>query len=139
MSKIANIVETLRYGGSVDSSHVLEMDTPTATTAPTIANWQMNFEGGTLSASCEITSNQPIIGAGMLAYSADGKTYFFGNYCSMNDANDKTTDTTALPSASIGLFDPDTNGHEVMAIVYGEVIGADGKLVPFRQQQNFTV
>ena len=138
MNDIANIVETLRYGGSVDSSELSALANPSSA-QPTIKNWQMNFDEGTLSESCEINSEQPIVGAGLLAYSADGKTYYFGNYCSMSGADNKTTDTIALPTASTALFNPDTNGRDVMAMVYGELLGPDGKLIPFSQQKTFTV
>lgn len=138
MNKIANIVETLRYGGSVDSSQLNDL-AQASSAQPSIEKWQMNFEGGTLSESCQITSEQPIIGAGLLAYSKDGVTFYFGTYCSMSDADNKSSDTMALPTASTALFNPDTNGRSVMAIVYGEVLGPDGKLIPFSQQQTFTV
>jgi hypothetical protein len=138
MNKIANIVETLRYGGSVDSSQLNDL-AGASSAQPSIEKWQMNFEGGTLSESCQITSEQPIIGAGLLAYSKDGVTFYFGTYCSMSDADNKSSDTMALPTASTALFNPDTNGRSVMAIVYGEVLGPDGKLIPFSQQQTFTV
>jgi hypothetical protein len=138
MNKVANIVETLRYGGNVDSSQLNDLAT-VSVAQPSIEKWQMNFEGGTLSESCEITSKQPIIGAGLLAYSADGVTFYFGTYCSMSDAEDKTNDTIALPTGSTSLFNPDTNGRNVMGIVYGEVLGPDGKLIPFSQQRTFTV
>jgi hypothetical protein len=139
MNKIANIVETLRYGGSVAASEFDDLPIVNASAAPSIENWQMNFEGGTLSASCQITSDLPIIGAGLLAYSENGVTFYFGTYCSMTDAKNQTTDTVALPTASTALFNPDTNGRNIMGIVYGELLGTDGKLIPFNQQQNFTV
>lgn len=139
MSKIANIVETMRYGGSVDAAELSGLPTVAASAAPSIENWQMNFEGGTLSGSCQITSELPILGAGLIAYSQNGETYYFGTYCSMSDAKNQTTDTVAFPTASTALFNPDTNGRTIMAIVYGELVGADGKAVPFSQQQDFTV
>ena len=139
MNKIASIVETLRYGGSVDSSTLNDLTAATANAQPSIENWQMNFTGGTLSGSCQITSEQPIIGAGLLAYSEDGVTFYFGTYCSMSDGKNQTNDTVALPTASTALFNPDSNGHNVMGIVYGEVLGMDGRLIPFSQQKNFTV
>jgi hypothetical protein len=138
MSKIADIVETLRYGGSVDSSLVNNLGAESSA-QPSIEKWQMNFDGGTLSESCQITSAQPIIGAGLIAYSGDGLTFYFGTYCSMSDADNKGSDTVALPTASTSLFNPERNGHNVMAIVYGELLGADGKLIPFSQQKTFTV
>jgi hypothetical protein len=139
MSKIANIIETMSYGGSVDASELTDLPAVHPTAAPSIENWQMNFEGGTLSGSCQISSDLPILGAGLLAYSQNGETYYFGSYCSMSDAKNQTTDTVALPTGSTALFNPDTNGRNVMGIVFGEVVGADGKAVPFSQQQNFTV
>ena len=138
MSKVANIVETLRYGGAIDSSQLNDLAT-VSLAQPSIEKWQMNFEGGTLSESCQITSAQPIIGAGLLAYSENGVTFYFGTYCSMSDADNKTNDTMALPTGSTALFNSDTNGRKVMGIVYGEVLGPDGKLIPFSQQQTFTV
>ncbi len=138
MDKIANIVETLRYRGSVDSAEFNDLPA-VASVAPAIENWQMNFEGGTLSGSCQINSDLPIIGAGLIAYSDDGTKYYFGTYCSMSDAKNQTTDTVALPTASTALFNPDSNGRTIMGIVYGELVGADGKPIPFSQQQNFTV
>lgn len=138
MSHIENIVETIRTGGAVESSDMAELRAAPAGGQPTIENWQMNFNNNTLSASCDITSKDPIIGAGLLAYSADGRTYYFGTYCSMSDSNDKSDDTIALPSASSALFNPEVNGHTVMGIVYGEILGPKGK-VPFSQQKNFTV
>jgi hypothetical protein len=139
MDKIANIVDTLRFRGSVDSSEFNDIPAVQASAAPAIEEWQMNFEGGTLSGSCQITSAQPIIGAGLIAYSEDGLKMYFGNYCSMSDAKNQTNDTVALPTASTALFDPDTNGRNIMSIVYGELVGPDGKPIPFSQQQNFTV
>jgi hypothetical protein len=139
MNKIANIVETLRYGGSVDSSALNDLTATTAAAQPSIENLQMNFTGGTLSGSCQITSEQPIIGAGLLAYSENGVTFYFGTYCSMSDGKNQTNDTVALPTASTALFNPDSNGRNVMGIVYGEVLGTGGRLIPFSQQQNFTV
>ena len=139
MSTIATIVETLRYGGGVDASALTDLPAVHPTAAPTIENWQMNFEGGTLSESCQISSDLPILGAGLLAFSQDGETYYFGSYCSMSDPKNQTTDIVAFPTASTALFNPDTNGRNIMAIVYGELVGADGKAVPFSQQQNFTV
>ena len=138
MSHIDNIVETIRSGGAVESSDVGRLASAPGVGQPTFENWQMNFNNNTLSASCDITSTDPIIGAGLLAYSADGRTYYFGTYCSMSDADDKSTDTIALVSASSALFDPKVNGHTVMGIVYGEILGAKGK-VPFSQQKNFAV
>lgn len=139
MDKIANIVDTLRYRGSVDSSEFNDLPAVHASAAPAIEDWQMNFEGGTLSGSCQITSDLPILGAGLIAYSEDGVTFYFGTYCSMSDAKNQTSDTLAFPTASTALFNPDTNGRKVMSIVYGELVGTDGKPVPFSQQQNFTV
>ena|SRR5687767_10460811 len=138
MSHIDNIVETIRSGGAVESSDVDRLASAPGGGQPTLDNWQMNFNNNTLSGSCDVTSKDPIIGAGLIAYSADGRTYYFGTYCSMSDSNDKSTDTIALVSASSALFDPEVNGHTVMCIVYGEVLGANGK-VPFSQQKNFTV
>ena len=139
MNKITSIVETLRYGGTVAASEFNDLPAIHAKAAPSIENWQMNFEGGTLSASCQITSDLPITGAGLLAYSENGVTFYFGTYCSMTDAKNQTNDTVALPTASTALFNPDTNGRNVMGIVYGELVGTDGTLIPFSQQQNFTV
>jgi hypothetical protein len=139
MSKIASIVETMRFGGSVELSAFNDLPAVQASSSPTIDNWQMNFEGGTLSGSCQITSDLPIIGAGLIAYSEDGTEYYFGSYCSMSDAKNQTTDSVAFPTASTALFNPDINGRTIMAIVYGELIGADGKPFPFSQQENFTV
>ncbi len=139
MTQIAKIVETIRCGGAFDATAVEALVAAPNTAPPTIENWQMNFAQGTLSELCEITSQQPIIGAGMLAYSADGKTYYFGTYCSMSDAKSQTTDTIALVTASTALFNPEVNGRNIMAVVYGEVQGADGKPIPFSQQQNFSV
>lgn len=139
MTQVSNIVDTLRYGGSVDSSLVNDLQGSSPISQPSIENWQMNFEGGTLSASCQITSEEPLIGAGLLAYSADGVTFYFGSYCSMSDAKNLTTDTVAYPSASTALFDPDKYGRTIMAVVYGEVLNADGTPVPFSKQQDFTV
>ncbi len=138
MAKVADVVETLRYGGSVDSSQVNNLGAESSAQL-SIDKWQMNFAGGTLSESCQMTSAQPIIGAGLLAYSEDGVTFYFGTYCSMSDANNKSSDTIALPTASTALFNPERNGHNVMAIVYGEPLGPDGKLIPFSQQKTFTV
>ncbi|HKP45036.1 MAG TPA: hypothetical protein VJT50_00425 [Pyrinomonadaceae bacterium] len=138
MNHIANIVDTLRYGGSVDSVQLGGL-AEASQASPSITNWQMNFDGGTLSGSCQINSNEPIIGAGLLALSADGKTFYLGSYCSMSDGSDNSSDTVALPTASCGLFNPDTNGRTIMSVVYGEVKGSDGKLVPFSQQQNFDI
>ena len=136
---IANIVETLRSGGAVDSSAVDKLATAPVNTQPTVDNWQMNFNENTLSASCQVTSQDPILGAGLLAYSADGTTFYFGTYCAMTNANNEAADSVANPTASTALFKPDVNGHTVMGIVYGEVQSANGKLVPFSQQKNFTV
>ena len=139
MSKIADIVETMRYGGSVDASELSGLAAVQASPKVSIENWQMNFAGGTLSGSCQINSALPILGAGLIAYSQNGETYYFGSYCSMSDASNQTTDTVALPTTSTSLFNPDTNGRNIMAIVYGELVGADGKPVAFSQQQDFTV
>ena len=139
MPPIEDIVETIRSGGAVESSHVHELAAAPGGSQPTIDNWQMNFNDNTLSESCEITSANPIIGAGLLAYSADGRTYYFGTYCSMSDSNNSSTDTVARPSASSALFNPKVNGNNLMGIVYGEVLGPDGKMIPFSQQKNFTV
>jgi hypothetical protein len=139
MSHIDNIVETIRSGGAVESSQVALLASAPVSAQPTIENWQMNFNENTLSESCQVTSAEPIIGAGLLAYSADGKTFYFGTYCSMYDSNNRSTDTVALPSASSALFNPEVNGHTVMGVVYGEILGENGKLVPFSQQKNFTV
>ena len=137
MSQIDNIVETIRSGGAVESSDVHSLASAADGSQPTLENWQMNFHDNTLSASCDVTSDDPIIGAGLIAYSADGKTYYFGTYCSMENAQ-SGSNTVALPSASTGLFNPDVNGHTVMGVVYGEILGAKGK-VPFSQQKNFNV
>lgn len=139
MSKIADIVETMQYGGSVDASELTGLAAVQASAKISIENWQMNFAGGTLSGSCQIKSELPILGAGLIAYSQNGETYYFGSYCSMSDASSQTTDTFAVPTASTSLFNPDTNGRTILAIVYGELVGADGKPVPFSQQQDFTV
>lgn len=139
MPNIENIVETIRSGGAVESSDVHLLAAAPGGTQPTIDNWQMNFNANTLSESCEITSENPIIGAGLLAYSADGRTYYFGTYCSMSDSNNRSTDTVARPTASSGLFNPEVNGHNLMGIVYGELLGPDGKMIYFSQQKNFTV
>ncbi|MDQ1636915.1 MAG: hypothetical protein QOF62_254 [Pyrinomonadaceae bacterium] len=139
MDKIANIVDTLRYRGSVDSSDFNDLPAVQASAAPAVENWQMNFEGGTLSGSCQINSDLPILGAGLIAYSEDGVKMYFGTYCSMSDAKNQTTDTVAFPTASTALFNPDADGRTIMSIVYGELIGADGKATPFSQQQKFTV
>lgn len=136
---IANIVETLRTGGAVDSSAVDNLPSAPANTQPTIENWQMNFNENTLSASCQVTSENPILGVGLLAYSANGQTFYFGTYCSMTNASNQAADSVAYPTASTSLFNPNVNGHTVMAIVYGEIQGANGKLIPFSQQKNFTV
>ena len=136
---IANIVETLRTGGAVDSSAVDKLPTAPVNTQPAIENWQVNFNENTLSASCQVTSQNPILGAGLLAYSANGQTFYFGTYCSMTNATNQPADSIAYPTASTSLFNPDVNGHTVMAIVYGEIQGENGKLIPFSQQKNFTV
>lgn len=136
---IANIVETLRTGGAVDFSAVNKLASDPVDTPPAIDNWQMNFNQNTLSESCEVTSKNPLLGVGLLAYSANGETFYFGTYCSMTNATDQSTDSVAYPTASTSLFNPDVNGHDVMAIVYGEIQGSNGKLIPFSQQKNFTV
>jgi hypothetical protein len=136
---IANIVETLRTGGAVDSSAVTKLAYDSVDAQPVIGNWQMNFNENTLSASCDVTSQNPILGAGLLAFSADGKTFYFGTYCAMTNASNQAADNVAYPTASTSLFNPDANGHDVMGIVYGEIQGPKGKLVPFSQQKNFTV
>ncbi|HEX3281530.1 MAG TPA: hypothetical protein VHR36_09895, partial [Pyrinomonadaceae bacterium] len=122
MNKIASIVETLRFGGSVESSEFNDLPAVQASAGPTIENWQMNFAEGTLSGSCQISSELPIIGAGLIAYSGNGVEYYFGSYCSMSDGSNQTTDTIALPTASTALFNPETNGRNVMSIVYGELL-----------------
>src|SRR2546421_9532646 len=136
---IANIVETLRSGGAVDSSAVDKLASAPANAQPTIENWQMNFNENTLSASCQVTSANPILGVGMLAFSANGQTYYFGTYCAMTNANNQAAENVANPTASTALFNPAVSGRTVMGIVYGEIQGPDGKLVPFSQQKNFTI
>jgi len=136
---IANIVETLRTGGAVDFSEVDKLASAAVDRPPAIENWQMNFNQNTLSGSCEVTSKNHLLGVGLLAYSANGETFYFGTYCSMTNTTDQPADYTAYPTASTSLFNPDVNGHDVMAIVYGEIQGSNGKLIPFSQQKNFTV
>ena len=136
---IANIVETLRTGGAVDFSAVDKLASAPGNAQPTIENWQMNFNQNTLSESCQVTSRNPILGVGLLAYSANGETFYFGTYCSMTNATNQAAENVAYPTASTSLFDPNVNGHNVMAIVYGEIQGPNGKLIPFSQQKNFTV
>lgn len=136
---IANIVETLRTGGAVDFSTVDQMASAPVNAQPTIENWQMNFNQNTLSESCQVTSQNPILGAGLLAFSGNGETFYFGTYCSMTNATNQAADNVAYPTASTSLFNPEVNGHKVMAIVFGEIQGPNGKLIPFSQQKNFTV
>jgi hypothetical protein len=136
---IANIVDTLRTGGAVDFSAVDKLASDPVSEPPAINNWQMNFNQNTLSESCEVSSKKPLLGVGLLAYSADGATFYFGTYCSMTNATDQAADYVAYPTASTSLFNPDVNGHDVMAIVYGEVQGSDGKMTPFSLQKNFSV
>ena len=136
---IANIVETLRTGGAVDFSVVDKLASAPVDAQPTIENWQMNFNENTLSESCQVTSRNPILGVGLLAYSANGETFYFGTYCSMTNATNQAADNVAYPTASTSLFNPKVNGQNVMAIVFGEIQGPNGKLIPFSQQKNFTV
>ena len=136
---IANIVETLRTGGAVDFSAVDKLAPAPGNAQPTIEKWQMNFNENTLSESCQVTSQNPLLGVGLLAYSANGKTFYFGTYCSMTNAANQAADNIACPTASTSLFNPNVNGHNVMAIVYGEIQGPNGKLISFSQQKNFTV
>ena len=136
---ISNIVETLRTGGAVDSSAVASLASDSVDEQPVIENWQMNFNDNTLSESCEVTSRNPILGAGLLAFSANGETFYFGTYCSMTNAGNQAADNVAYPTASTSLFNPQVNGRNVMGIVYGEIQGPKGKLIPFSQQKNFTV
>src|SRR3981189_1299979 len=117
---IANIVETLRTGGAVDFSAVDKLASAPVDAQPAIENWQMNFNQNTLSESCQVTSRNPILGVGLLAYSANGETFYFGTYCSMTNEN-QAANNVAYPTASTSLFDPNVNGHNVMAIVYGEI------------------
>ena len=139
MSHIANIVETLRSGGAVASSALDHLASAPATAQPSVENWQMNFNENTLSESCEVHSATPIIGAGLLAHSADGETFYFGTYCAMSNLNNQSSDVVAYPTASTALFNPKVNGRVVMGTVYGEIQGPDGKPIPFSQQTNFTV
>src|SRR5216684_1715194 len=120
---IANIVETLRSGGAVDSSAVDKLASAPANVQPTIENWQMNFNENTLSASCQVTSQNPILGVGLLAHSANGKTFYFGTYCAMTNANNQPADSVAYPTASTALFNPAVSGRNVMGTVYGEIQG----------------
>ena len=136
---ISNIVETLRTGGAVDFSTVEKLASTPVNAPPAIKNWQMNFNQNTLSESCEVTSKNPLLGVGLLAFSPNGETFYFGTYCSMTNPTDQAADNVAYPTASTSLFNPDVNGHDVMAIVYGEIQGPNGKLVPFSQQKNFSV
>ena len=136
---IANIVETLRTGGAVDFSAVDKLASAPVDAQPAIENWQMNFNQNTLSESCQVTSQNPILGVGLLAFSANGETFYFGTYCSMTNAANQAADNVAYPTASTSLFNPNVNGHNVMAIVYGEIQGPNEKLISFSQQKNFTV
>ena len=136
---ISNIVETLRTGGEVDFPTVEKLASTPVDAPPGIENWQMNFNQNTLSASCQVTSKSPLLGVGLLAFSASGETFYFGTYCSMTNPTDQAADYVAYPTASTSLFNPDVSGHDVMGVVYGEIQGPNGKLIPFSQQKNFTV
>ncbi len=136
---ISNIVETLRTGGAVDFSTIEKLPSAPDDAVPVVVDWQMNFNQNTLSESCQVTSRNPILGAGLLAYSADGETFYFGTYCAMTNEADQPGGNIAYPTASTSLFNPDVNGRTVMGIVYGEIQGPKGKPVPFSQQHNFTV
>ena len=136
---ISNIVETLRTGGAVDFSTIESLPSAPDDLGPAVGDWQMNFNQNTLSESCQVTSRNPILGAGLLAYSADGRTFYFGTYCSMTNDGDQAAGNIARPTASTSLFNPDVNGRTVMGIVYGEIQGPKGKPVAFSQQKKFTV
>ena len=136
---ISNIVETLRTGGAVDFSTIEKLSAAPPDSQPAVVDWQMNFNQNTLSESCQVTSKSPILGAGLLAYSADGETFYFGTYCSMTNEIDQAASNIAYPTASTSLFNPDVNGRTVMGVVYGEIQGPKGKPIPFSQQKNFTV
>src|SRR5436189_3371632 len=89
---ISNIVETLRTGGAVDFSTVEELASTPVNAPPAIKNWQMNFNQNTLSESCEVTSKNPLLGVGLLAFSPNGETFYFGTYCSMTNPTDQAAD-----------------------------------------------
>jgi hypothetical protein len=135
--EIAHIVNAMN-NGELDADMVSELNVPQQSPVK-INDWKMNYTAPNLIESCEVVASAGVVlGVGLLAFSRDGKTLFFGSYASTSDvAAHGTTGSTAEPSNSTALFNPKTNGNNVQGVVYGEVQLPNGTLVPFRQSQMF--
>ena len=82
-----------------------------------VQDWQAfyNSDNGELSEYCFITQTSggpPIVAAGMLAYSSDGKTLYFSHYTTGFNSADVWT------SAATGLFSPGS-ATSMLGVVFG--------------------
>lgn len=151
MDNVSRIINALRTGGELDLTMFAEAParlaaaaytTPVAETTDdpvNVADWQMDYTSGRLNESCTVTptAGLAIEGVGLLAYSEDRLTLFFGSYNALSGTNNPGG--SAYPSNSTALFDPSVHGKSVWGVVFGQVVTPDGKLSSFLKESQFNL
>ena len=121
MSKSAQEIYDLVKTGKLnptDLQQALGVSAAAAASVVTVEDWGVCYDSGTgqLSEFCTIVAtnpNNPITGAGMIAYTSDGSTMLAVQY------TNNFTSTALATSIGTVRYNPSSDGNKILCIVYG--------------------